>query len=218
MRSSSIRVILMLAGLFLSPVAGGGGIDHPGRFSYGGQGTAIRASVLGISIVISDSGPLPPSGGNQEAFSLKATVPGLLTADVLRAAAVGENDGTYSEALVTNFRITVEGNTIASNYLVARAAAVGDTGDPAISGGSEIVGLVINGETIVVSGEPNQSLALPNGHVVLNEQQGTVADNAGDITVNALHVVIQESADLLISSAHASITSDVGGGQKKGIP
>ncbi|OFV94298.1 MAG: hypothetical protein A3F68_08855 [Acidobacteria bacterium RIFCSPLOWO2_12_FULL_54_10] len=218
MHSSFIRANLLLAGLFLSPVAGGGGIDQPGQFTYGGQGTAIKASVLGVAIVLSDSGPLPRSGGNQEASSLKATVPGLLTADVLRAAAVGENEGTHSEASVTNFCITVEGNTIASNYLVARAAAVGGAGDPVISGGSEIVGLIINGETVVVSGEPNQSLALPNGHVVLNEQQGSVADNAGDITVNALHVVIKETADLLISSAHASIASDVSGSQKKGIP
>lgn len=218
MRNGWIRGYLLVAGFFLSVIVSGGGSDQPEQAGYGGRGTAIKASVLGVPILLSDTGPLPRSGGNMEASSLKATVPGLLTADVLRAAAVGENDRTHSEASVTNFSITVEGNTIASSYLLARAVAVGGPGDPAIRGESEIVGLVINGETIVVSGAPNQSLALPNGQVVLNEQQGRVADNAGDITVNALHVVIKEAADVLISSAHASIASDVSGSPKKGIP
>lgn len=50
--------------------------------------------------------------------------------------------------------------------------------------------------------EPNQSVSLPNGRVTINEQTSA---GSGDITVNALHVVIDGVADVVVSSAHADI-------------
>src|SRR5438093_5911781 len=54
--------------------------------AFSGEATAVDATVLGIRTVISDTGPLPSSGGAQEASLLDASVPGLLTADVLHAS------------------------------------------------------------------------------------------------------------------------------------
>ena len=47
---------------------GGGGRGSGGDVSFGGRATVVDATVLGIQTVISDTGPLPPSGGAQEAF------------------------------------------------------------------------------------------------------------------------------------------------------
>jgi hypothetical protein len=77
---------------------------------------------------------------------------------------------------------------------------------PAVSGSSQIVALTINGATIAVSGEPNQTIPLLNGWVVINEQQSSLSGPTGDITVNALHIVVNSLADVVISSAHAGIT------------
>jgi hypothetical protein len=77
-----------------------------------------------------------------------------------------------------------------------------------VSGSSEIAALVINNQTITVTGQPNQTITLPGGgQVIINEQSGT----SSDITVNALHVIIKDLggntlADVIVSSAHADVT------------
>jgi hypothetical protein len=125
----------------------------------------------------------------------------LLTAEVLPASTIGQGDRTRSEASVANLTLTAGGNAISAEFLMARAQAVCG---PTVSGGSEVVGLVINGQAITVTGEPNQMVDLGVGRVVINEQSSS-PDNS-DITVNALHVVVDGVADVVISSAHAEVT------------
>jgi hypothetical protein len=192
--------VVALAGLATSGALAASG----DRTTFSGQATVVRATVLGNTTVLSDTGPLPESGGALEASLLEAEVPGLLTAEVLHASTVGQGNESNAEASVANVGLTVGGNTIAADFLAARArAACGPTG-PTTSGSSEIVGLVINGQPIVVSGEPNQTIDLPlgTGKVVINEQSSA---RPGDITVNALHVVVNGVADVVISSAHADV-------------
>src|SRR3989449_2615150 len=175
--------------------------------TFSGRATVVDATVLGIRTVISDTGPLPPSGGAQDATLLSASVPGLLTAEVLHASTVGQGQRSSSEASVANVTLTVGGNTITAGLLQARATAECHNGMASVSGSSDIVGLVINGQSIVVSGQPNQTISLPlGGRVIINEQTSSASGNNGDITVNALHVVVEGVADVIISSAHADIT------------
>src|SRR5207302_8714139 len=75
-----------------------------------------------------------------------------------------------------------------------------------VSGSSDIFDLVVTGQAIVVSGAPNQTIPLPIASIIINEQQSSVRGNTGDITVNALHIVVDGIADVVISSAHADIT------------
>src|SRR2546426_12691814 len=72
----------------------GSGQDNstPSPAAFSGRATVVDATVLGIRTVISDTGPLPPSGGAQDATLLSASVPGLLTAEVLHASTVGRSE------------------------------------------------------------------------------------------------------------------------------
>ncbi len=173
------------------------------RTTFSGQATVVRANVLGVSTVVSDTGPLPPSGGALEASLLSASVPGLLTAEVAHASTIGQGDRSRSEASVANLNLTVGGNSVTSDFLMATATAICGPNGASASGSSEIVGLVVNGQSTVVTGEPNQTVSLPNGRIVINEQ---TSSGPGDITVNALHVVVNGIADVVISSAHADVT------------
>ncbi|MCI0606596.1 hypothetical protein L0156_26730 [bacterium] len=174
--------------------------------TFSGQATVVSANVLGNEVVLSDTGPLPSSGGSLEASLLEATVPGLLTAEVLHASTIGQGNTSRSEASVANLSLTVGGNTITADFLMARAEAKCSQGRAFISGSSEIVNVVINGQQIVVSGAPNQTIDLPNGRVVINEQTTSVDGKTSAITVNALHVTVDGIADVIISSAHADIS------------
>src|SRR5881409_3553149 len=172
--------------------------------SYSGRATVLQATVLGLGpVALADAGSLPPSGGAQEASLLNATVPGLLTAEVLHASTVGQGNASRSEASVAELSLTVAGNTISASLLQARAAAVCRDGGATASGSSDIAALSVNGQTITISGAPNQKVPLFVGEVIINEQ---TSNGPGDITVNALHVRVPGVADVIVSSAHADIT------------
>jgi hypothetical protein len=200
----SIRILLVVAVCSLVVMLGAPDVWAATR-TYSGRATVVHATVLGvIDDTYSDTGPLPSSGGAREASLLKAQVPGLLDAKVLHATTIGQGDHSRSEVSVANLSLTVEGNTISANFLMARATAQCQPGGPTVSGSSEIAVLVINGKTIAVTGEPNQTVNLPVGKVVINEQD--TSKGPGDITVTALHVVIPGVADVVIAQAHADIT------------
>ncbi len=173
--------------------------------TFSGQATGLRANVLGINTVIADTGPLPGSGGSLEASLLTANVPGLVTAEAFHAATIGQGDRSRSEASVANVNLTAGGNTVAAGFLMSRAEAKCVAGGATASGSSEIVELVVNGQATSVSGSPNQTINLPNGRVIINEQNSSQDANSADITVNALHVIVDGVADVVVSSAHADI-------------
>ena len=196
-------VLALASGCLLTATAQQAMADPPGQTTFSGQATVVRAQVLGADVVLSDTGPLPKSGGALEASLLEAEVPGVLEAEVLHASTVGQGRESNAEASVANFSLTVGGNNIAADFLASRARAACEASGPVTSGSSEIAALTINGQTIAVSGQPNQRVDLvAGGYVIINEQ---TSSRPGDITVNALHVVVPGVADVIISSAHADV-------------
>lgn len=191
-------------GALLTALIADGSVRADGT-AFSGQATVVRADVLGVRTVISDTGLLPGTGGAREASLLSANVPGLLTAEVARATTIGQGDRTRSEASVAQLALTAGGNAVSADFLMARAVAVCEGGGPTASGASEVVGLTVNGQTVAVTGQPNQTIALPNGKVIINEQTGSSSQDSADITVKALHVVVNGVADVIVSSAHADI-------------
>ena len=200
-RWAVVGLLLLLVGLSTRPATLGA--DSSPAFS--GQATVVRATLPVVgTIVLSDTGSLPQSGGALEASLLDVSVPNLLSAQVAHASTIGQGDRSRSEASVANLALTVNGNTIGAAFLRSNAMAVCGTGGASTSGSSEIAELVINGQQVVVAGTPNQTVTLPGGgQVIINEQR---SNGPGDITVNALHVTVPGVADVIIASAHADIT------------
>src|SRR6266702_6867804 len=215
-------ILFLLAGLLglvalANPLQGKSGFSASGgstnTVTFSGQAYAVKASVsdLGISTVVSDTGGLPGSGGQLEASLLDVDVPGLLSAEVAHASTIGQGDRSRSEASLANLNLAVGGNTITADFLMSRALAVCGA---APTGSSEIANLVVNGQPITVGTQPNQTVTLPHGTIVINEQTSSSSaknkNGKSDITVNALHVTINDLsggvvADVIIASAHADI-------------
>lgn len=202
-QSMSLRTgVVLVAMLVLSAAGAAPALAQATQFS--GQATGVQATVLGLPpVTLSDTGPLPAGGGALESSLLSASVPGLLNANVLHSTTVGQGDRSRSEASVANLNLTVAGNTIGASFLMARATAVCDpNGSSSVSGSSELASLVINGQTIAVTGQPNQTIDLPGGgSIVINEQKA----DSNSITVNALHITVPGVADVIIASAHADV-------------
>ena len=178
-----------------------------------GSATAVRATVLGVTTTLADTGPLSDASDLRDASALATDVLSLGSADVLHAATGssvpdrGSLDDVSSEASLADAGLTVAGNVINAAFVMARAIApVG--GAPV--GTSEIDGLTINGVPITVTGAPNQTVWLLGGEVILNEQVPTSTGT----TVNALHVIVGGVADVVLAAASAG----VGSGGSSGVP
>ncbi len=169
-----------------------------------GQAKAAQATVLGMTTALSDTGTLSDTNDARDASLLTATVPSVLTGEVLSAFTIGWPDQVYSSASLGTLAMTVAGTGISADFVGASALAV--LGGSAV-GSSDIGGLSINGIPIFLTGGPNQTIDIIGGRMVVNEQQ-TSPD--GTITVNALHVTVDGVADVVISSAKAGITSSTG--------
>ena len=188
--------------------------------TYSGQATVLDATLLNLpGITLGDTGPIPETGDSREVTLATLSVPASQTLGTLaleavvgHATTVAQGDRSRAEASVAKVDLTVSGNTIGAGFLMAQAEAVCEAGVAAVSGASQIAELVINGQEIAVTGEPNQTVALPyGGKVIINEQSRTAQGERGDITVTALHVIANDLAgnrvaDIVIARAHADIT------------
>jgi hypothetical protein len=162
------------------------------------QATVLGVLGLGTTTVLSDTGTLGGSSDAREASQLTGSVPTLVTGEALHATTIGWPDQVASEASLGNLNLTVAGNGISADFVMARALSIlGRAG----AGLTNITGLSINRIPIIPTGSPNQLIAIPGGRVVIYEQ----VSSAGATVVNALHVVVDGVADVVIATAKAGI-------------
>lgn len=163
-----------------------------------GYAKAVQSTVLGVTTVLADTGTLDGTSDGRQASSLTGSVPSVLSGEVLRAVTIGWSDQVVSQASLANVSMTVGGTGISADFVGASAKAVlGAAGRAS----SLIDNLSVNGVPIAVTGLPNQTISIPGGQLVINEQTVSPAGT----TVNALHATIFGVADVVIASATAGI-------------
>src|SRR5688500_12716878 len=164
------------------------------------RGVAARVAELhgAATPLVSATGTLRDASAARGASQPTGSVPALLRGGTLHAATIGWPDEVASEASIADLAVTVAGTTIGADFVMSRVRAA--QGAPAAAS-ADVTGLSINGIPVEVTGKPNQTLAIPGGRVVINEQQTT---SSGTV-VNALHIVVNGIADVTIASASAGI-------------
>jgi len=197
MKSSTIAICL-IAVVGISPVTG----FAQAAATFSGQAVALRASSIGLALALSDTGPLPASGGSLQTSLASVNVLGLASAEALGSATAGGGTGSQSRSSAAN--VSLLGGLVAADLIASNARATCSGGQAAVAGDSELVGLVVSGQPVVVV-NPNLVLTLPNGiSVIVNEQSSSSGGSAGSMTVNALHVT-GPSIDIVVASAHSDI-------------
>jgi hypothetical protein len=164
-----------------------------------GQARAVQSSsALGQTTTLADTGTLASTSDAREAALSIGRVPSIVSAEVLRAATLGSSDRVASEASLANLTLKLGGSSISAGLVMAKVLAVQNAPAQASSSVGE---LTVNGIPIEVTGLPNQTISIPGGRLVLNEQ---TASSSGT-TVNALHATVFGVADVVIASATAGI-------------
>src|SRR5256886_1470175 len=189
--------------------------------TYGGDATGAVVTVTATGTTIrAATNSLSISGGEADAALSVGDIPGSATGGVVSLAAsalssvvIGTGADTRAHAAMGAVGLTVSGNQISSDFLMARSTA---SCGPSVAGSSELVNLVINGQPIPVTGAANQTVTLSNGSVVINEQVPTVGGTSGELIVNALHVLTHDTitgqpiADVALGNADAKIDCAAG--------
>jgi hypothetical protein len=198
---------------------------NPSSDRYSGRATGVRLATStlvpqsNLATLVSDTGFLPTSGGIIGTTIASVNIAGTLTTGVVTSNTSGGTPGgnadtSQSNSTVNNLSASLVGNVQISATLVQSSTqcACGVTPPVSCSGGSVVTNLnvVVAGVpvVIVISGAPNQVVVLPGGigSITINEQ---VSAGAGDLTVNALHVVLTPiglaSTDLIVASSHSDI-------------
>jgi hypothetical protein len=141
---------------------------HGAEVTVTATGTTVRAATGTLSI----------SGGMADAALSVGTIPSSATggavslaASALHSAVVGTGGTTRAESSMGAVGLTVSGNQITSDFLMARSTA---SCGPSVAGGAELANLVINSQAITVTGSANQTVSLPNGTVIINAQVPTI--------------------------------------------
>jgi hypothetical protein len=209
---TATRAAMLVASLLAWPVAGeaqllgiggpvpplpiGGGGATP---TVTGTASAVQATTLGIVTVttLASTGSLSSLTDARDASQLMGSVPGLLGAETLHATAIGLSDRVASQASLGNLALGIGAISIGADAVLAQAEA----GAGSVTGSSVLGNLTLNGAPVDVSGAPNQAIWVPGGQLVINEQTAT----PGGIVVNALHLVVDGVADVVVGSATAAV-------------
>ena len=190
----------VLGGLLVWPAVGSAQLPLP-------VPTPTVGTLSGATVVLGDTGTLVAGTSNVlQASGVTGGIPSLLTGEVLHAVTIGYPDQIDSEASLAALALNVAGTSIGADFVMSRASAVVGSS----VGASNIDGLAINGVPIPVSGAPNQTIGIPGGLLVLNEQQ-SLPD--GTLVVNALHAIVSGVADVAVASAMAGLS----GGSAKAV-
>src|SRR2546425_10088839 len=155
-KKSPMIAVGIIAVLALSPITG----FAQATTTFSGQAVALRASAVGLALALSDTGALPASGGNLQTHLAGVNVLGLVSAEVLGAATSGSGSSSQSQASVVN--VNLLGGLIAADVVKANSGATCSGSQAAVTGSSEIVGLIVAGQPILVV-NPNLALSLPGG-------------------------------------------------------
>jgi hypothetical protein len=216
-RPAAVAGALLLAGLLALPAAGlaqlGGVLPSPSlplptptasASTVTGQATVAQVVLLGLlgtatSTSLASTG-ISGTNAESDVAQVAGSIPSLLGAEVLNATTYSYPDQVDSTASLANLGLSVAGITISADSVVAEASqALGAAGTAT----SYIDNLAINGVPVSLSGAPNQTISIPGGQVVLNEQ--TIASD-GSTVVNAIHVTVNGVADVVIASATAGVS------------
>ena len=196
---STAAVVAVLGGLWVWPAISSAQLPPLPVPSTG--------TLFGTTVVLANTGTLV--AGTSDVLQASDTTGGiasLLTGETLHAVTIGYPDQIDSEASLAALALNVAGTSIGADFVMSRATATASSA----AGVSNIDGLAINGVPIWVSGAPNQTIGIPGGLLVLNEQQ-SLPD--GTLVVNALHAIVSGVADVAVASAMAGLS----GGSAKAV-
>jgi hypothetical protein len=174
--------------------------------TFAGRAIALQAMETDQSpVALVDTGPVPLAGGvRQTSLADAVAYPGVIARQLyaLTTAFINQNQ---SQASMAGLDFSIGNHRVAALWTEAQATARAEFLTVATSGSVTVQSLTIDGNPVTVSGAANQTINLPDGYVVINEQTGSSSRDYGVITVNAIHIVVNGVGSIVAASATAEV-------------
>lgn len=185
--------------------------------SYSGRAIALRIDDVEVPvpgpIIVADTGPLPSSGGHIEVSEANVNVGnGALTVGLAYAVTSGAGTQAASDTTLSEFHVEIvtpaHGSVmIDADYIAASASAsLEANSSTTLDANVTVQGLRVDGNPVVVTGQPNQVVNIPGGKIVIDERTNVAGGGSGDIAVTAVHFYVDDCMNGAIGTVHAGIT------------
>jgi len=204
--SRSLLALAALSAGLLSPVAAQTTVA---------RGVAAVVNTAGIQQQLASTS-LPTYGGVNASSVDLAGIPGVLSASALNTITSGMLDTPVTSSQTTSElgSLSVLNGLIRADQVLAVASSyVNEAGAASNATGSQLLGLVVAGQSIGSMPAPNTRINLPGtGYAILNEQilSGNGVSTSG-ITVNMIHVVLTglfgtKIGEIILGSATSAVS------------
>src|SRR5215475_1684426 len=168
----TIKKAMIVAGLATVLTLGPRASFAQAATSFSGQAVALKASAIGVSLSVSDTGALPSTGGSLSTSAASVNVAGVASADLLSSSTSGSGSSSQSQSTLTDLNLL--NGLVTATVVRSNSSASCSNGQASTSGNAQLVGLTVAGQSVLAS-NPNLSLSLPGGISVIVKQQTSSA-------------------------------------------
>ncbi len=179
---------------------------------YSGRAVIVDLtnSHLGTSIVLGDTGDLPPAGGVLEKTLGATAVDNTVFFETAHAGTMGANGVSDSAVTITNFLmrfVTQSGKEyrIAADFIQVMVTAECTASGIVTHASSIVQGLELNDIPLTVTGQANQQFLLKEGLLTVNLQSEVLSGNCAEVSAAAMHLYITNCYSGFVGVAHADI-------------
>lgn len=171
--------------------------------SYNGRAYGTSVTSGSTSQTFADTGQLPSQGGEKDAdlITLDANV---VQAEDLHSVTIGFDNKAQSVSAISAISLLSGTLTpITADFIESISNATCTISGVGLTGGMELDNLVVAGQSILATGQVNQTITIPGSlSVIVNEQ----IRSANTITVNALHLTTSTGQQITIASSSSGIS------------
>jgi hypothetical protein len=188
---------MLAIGLVLPAIGSRDALAH----QFAGHAFGAIIHVGSVDTTVCDSGELPSSGGALETIIQDVRVGSVLTAGVMRAE-THSTSAAISHAFARELSVlpgtpaALTADPVPATVIVLCDGAVTELAFP---------NLVFGGVPIQVTGF-NQTVVLPGvATLIINERVENITPDGRELTSTALHLILADGGEILVSRAHAAI-------------
>lgn len=187
-----------------------------GDVFYSGRATAVNGQLkiggLVQNFTVSDNGMSCQGTPKSETlYDVSHPLPLAVNASQAYTFTQGRNRSSLARARLSNVNVEVAGLKASLSAVDARSEArCDDSGTITLLGKSTLGSLTVNGQSYALTGQPNQSIAIPNVAVLIVNEQVKFSQEVRvtGLRIKLLDASVGVSGDVRIASTRAKISCE----------
>jgi len=186
------------------------------EFACSGDAYGTKVSV-GNTVTSGRSAPVALGCGTTPGIRKTNTVASVDASPLLTSGTVSTTAGTFASPTKSRTSATVQDVNLVSGLITATAvksvsSTIHDgTGFSTSDNGTTFTNLKIGTLSVDATVAPNTRIDILGGYVILNEQVEKIGARSASLTVNAIHVFLDDGTEIIVAHARSGLKGPVVG-------